>query len=1058
MSDLATLFIKVDSKGVVTASKDLNKLTGDSKKSEKATEGVTTGFNKLKVAVIALGGAYAALKMFQYIKDATMLAARYETLGVVMRVVGNNAGFSAKQMDEFARGLQKAGIAMIESRNTLARMVQAQIDLNKSSELARIAQDAAVIGNLNSSESFERLINGIQRGMPILLKTIGINVQFEQGYMKMATALGISTNSLTKLQKVQSRTNTVIEAGILIAGAYEGAMDTAGKQVLSLKRHLDNLKVLFGTVFTPALAESIGVITGVIKDQNKELEKNIEKWADWGNNLRLRIMEVEFVMMNLALALDIVGQGFTKLGLIYGAFGKALSNIPGFEGAGAHFDFFADQTLMFQDRFNVTNKAIEELTGRYNELIFAMSPAGKELLKQIEATEELFRLEKTRLRDKGEGEEKASKEQLKIQSDFSKLYRKSVLTTQEFELSSLKIQVEAFRKAKVNEIQLEEWMQNEIKNIKLRAQNEALALFEELAQNDAFYAQKAIDVMSEILDAEEKKWAKILKDDDAAHTLRIQKEEEYRDKVLGTIDDIAEAQTQATRQIVSGTTTTPAAPSAASSLSGSTRIGQTFTIYSYNGRDFSSQAAVNAYMQRLQAGQDAADEVARIAQQATEDAAQRAQDILNQRIELEIQLLEATGFTVEAVGIRRLQELAAMDESLRPLQQRLFLLEDEAAAIDAANQQVADAQNAAAKAAQTLVSAEKAAERATDALAGAQQKQAEASRNSLAALVSQGQTIQDFINSLGATGVSMSFSAARSAYLADLAGAQAGDVTSFNRITGSAGAFISKAGQTAGSSVELARIVADIKSELSSLAPVAELESNMEDLAIENNRILELIATSTEDTSVSAAQTDLNTADTVVEAALTAVSSADAAVDAALTAQATVSANTTAWDKNNSVSDIFDAIETATELTASNTGKFATFGQLGGLNGGQWNVFGGNGQLLSFANLSRPEGISEAEWAALIVAARPQFHAGGIATGPESGYQATLHGTELVVSPNASFPATVKGGDSPRDNMLLERIATAIETGNFQIAKNTGKTAKTLTRFDFDGMPPERTQ
>jgi len=47
MPDLASLYIKVDSRGVVTASKDLNKLTGDSRKTEKATDSVTASSERL---------------------------------------------------------------------------------------------------------------------------------------------------------------------------------------------------------------------------------------------------------------------------------------------------------------------------------------------------------------------------------------------------------------------------------------------------------------------------------------------------------------------------------------------------------------------------------------------------------------------------------------------------------------------------------------------------------------------------------------------------------------------------------------------------------------------------------------------------------------------------------------------------------------------------------------------------------------------------------------------------------------------------------------------------
>lgn len=273
MNDLASLYIKVDSKGVVTASKDLNKLTGDSKKTETATEGVTKSFSKLQAVVVALASSYALLKMAQYIKDTALLAARYETLGVVMRVVGNNAGYTGEQMDKFARGLQKSGIAMIESRNTLARMIQAQIDLTSSQKLARIAQDAAVIGNLNSSEAFEHMIYGLQTGMPRILRTIGLNVNFQKSLKKSADTLGIKKDALNEAQIMQARVNAVMKAGVLIEGTYEAAMGTAGKKLTSFIRYVEDFKVKMGEAFGPATVMLVDAATEAMKDMQEQISR-----------------------------------------------------------------------------------------------------------------------------------------------------------------------------------------------------------------------------------------------------------------------------------------------------------------------------------------------------------------------------------------------------------------------------------------------------------------------------------------------------------------------------------------------------------------------------------------------------------------------------------------------------------------------------------------------------------------------------------------------------------------------------------------------------------------
>jgi hypothetical protein len=81
---------------------------------------------------------------------------------------------------------------------------------------------------------------------------------------------------------------------------------------------------------------------------------------------------------------------------------------------------------------------------------------------------------------------------------------------------------------------------------------------------------------------------------------------------------------------------------------------------------------------------------------------------------------------------------------------------------------------------------------------------------------------------------------------------------------------------------------------------------------------------------------------------------------------------------------------------------------------------------------------------------------GGIATGPDSGYGATLHGTELIVSPKASYPATVKGGDNVVLISEIKALREEMKVNLYSIAKNTAKVSKVIDRFDQDGLPPDR--
>lgn len=219
------------------------------------------------------------------IRESTMLATRVETLGVVLEVVGRNAGYSKAEMEGYALGVKKMGITTQESMQSVTRMTQAHIDLADSQNLARIAQDAAVIGNTNSSDALGRMIHGIQTGQTEVLRTIGINVQFEQGYAKLAKQLDKTTEALTMDEKMQARVNLVMEQGKNIAGAYEASMGTAGKMLSSMARLIEDSMLGFGEIFRPTFASITKEIYASMVDlerwfAEKKASGEIKKWGD----------------------------------------------------------------------------------------------------------------------------------------------------------------------------------------------------------------------------------------------------------------------------------------------------------------------------------------------------------------------------------------------------------------------------------------------------------------------------------------------------------------------------------------------------------------------------------------------------------------------------------------------------------------------------------------------------------------------------------------------------------------------------------------------------------
>ena len=258
MPDIAQLSLEINTAPLKEGQREMANTVGAAGACENAV-------GALEKAFTGMMAAFAVYKIADQVKDLALLGARYETLGVAMDQVGHNAGYTNAQMATFQEGLQHTGISAIESRDNLTKMAAANLDLAQASRLARVAQDAAVIGNMNSSEAFATLVQGIQSGRTELLHHIGIMPNFETAYKNAAAAVGKATGELTEAEKSTARMNAVLQEGELRAGVYEAAMGTAGKQIKSMERYIQDLEVAAGSVFGPALTTGVEAVTEAIK-------------------------------------------------------------------------------------------------------------------------------------------------------------------------------------------------------------------------------------------------------------------------------------------------------------------------------------------------------------------------------------------------------------------------------------------------------------------------------------------------------------------------------------------------------------------------------------------------------------------------------------------------------------------------------------------------------------------------------------------------------------------------------------------------------------------------
>lgn len=290
---------------------------------DTALNGMAQSAAKLKGII---GGALVGFVSASFIKDITLLNARFETMGIVMGVAGNNAGYTRAQMGALEQDLQKTGISAIKARENLTSLATANIDLSKASKLARAAQDLAVVGNTNSSDAFARMVDGIKSGEVEVLRHLGLNVSFEGSYKRLAQQLGTTTEKLTEQQKIQARANEVIKQSAAYAGIYEESLGAAGKQLQSLTRYIEDAKVKLGETFNESLGFAVGKFTEAMKAANAELDKAGGRGdtADIGHMLAVGFQEAYKAVAVLGANVSFV---LTTLGREVGGFGAILGQI-----------------------------------------------------------------------------------------------------------------------------------------------------------------------------------------------------------------------------------------------------------------------------------------------------------------------------------------------------------------------------------------------------------------------------------------------------------------------------------------------------------------------------------------------------------------------------------------------------------------------------------------------------------------------------------------------------------------------------------------------------------
>lgn len=313
-------------KGMQQATQSMNQFSQQSSRLNNAMIGVGVVAGLVGASVIAMG------------TKAFMAAARVDELDYALNAVGKSTKMGYKALQDEALEVKGVGIEMEIAQKSVLKFAQNNLELSKASDLARIAQDLAIIGGENSTETYNKLTHAVITGRSEVLKSVGIQKTAGQMYEEYAKTIGVATSAMTFQQKQAAILAGVIEEGKRVFGTYEAAMKSPGKLLRSFARLHNELQVSVGGVLLKAFGPMIFSLYN--------MEKALAKAVDKSETIKKVLEAFKMVMVKLTAPVsafvDRITDMITALDSSNKYVGSTLTNVkkltPSIETMAAKFE------------------------------------------------------------------------------------------------------------------------------------------------------------------------------------------------------------------------------------------------------------------------------------------------------------------------------------------------------------------------------------------------------------------------------------------------------------------------------------------------------------------------------------------------------------------------------------------------------------------------------------------------------------------------------------------------------------------------------------------------
>jgi phage-related protein len=280
---------------------------------------------------VASGAAIAGLIAFGM--KSFKAAAEVERLDLALEAVGASSGKGYEALKQASDSMRTVGIQAAQAQKTTLKFAQSNIDLSKSADIARVAQDLSVASSMSGEEALSSLTMAITTGNTRILRQVGITTDAGTAYGRYASSIGKAAKDLTMGERRQAVMNLVLKEGTKAAGAFALSLQSPAKLVEEFSQLNKELQVTMGAAllkgFGPIIKSAYGFQAAIVRavGSGGKLEKVVEAIGKVFVKLTTPIATVVDKFTEFIDGMDLTG---TKVDDLAGKFEMILPVVAGF--------------------------------------------------------------------------------------------------------------------------------------------------------------------------------------------------------------------------------------------------------------------------------------------------------------------------------------------------------------------------------------------------------------------------------------------------------------------------------------------------------------------------------------------------------------------------------------------------------------------------------------------------------------------------------------------------------------------------------------------------------